>query len=446
VGNEKDYIATRVSYALDLMGPSLAVNSACSSALAAVAQAAQALLTGQADMALAGGAALTFPGHGYLYEEGLVNSTDGRVRPFDAAANGTVFGDAVGAVVLKREADALADDDNILATMLGFGMSNDGARKVGYAAPGVAGQRAAIDAALQMAAVDASTITYVECHATGTLIGDGIELRALGESYRAAGAVPAEGQPPWCAIGSVKGSIGHANAAAGVTGLIKTCLCLQRKQLVPTAHFERLNAKVVLAGTPFYVHEGGGAGGGAAPWPRRKGGGGGGGAPGSEVPRRAAVSSFGIGGTNVHCVLEEPPARADGVLVAAPRSHQLLTLSAKTPAALRRVAVQLASWLDDRAVGGAAPLPRVAHTLHLGREQYAHRLAVVVADRAEAADRLRDAAGARADSTPPYAPCTPLQSPHQPLSPLHSPVAPPLQASSPAQRPPAARARRPRCC
>ena len=143
MGNEKDYIATRVSYALDLMGPSLAVNSACSSALAAVAQAAQALLTGQADMALAGGAALTFPGHGYLYEEGLVNSTDGRVRPFDAAANGTVFGDAVGAVVLKREADALADDDNILATMLGFGMSNDGARKVGYAAPGVAGQRAA---------------------------------------------------------------------------------------------------------------------------------------------------------------------------------------------------------------------------------------------------------------------------------------------------------------
>ena len=271
VGNEKDYIATRVSYALDLMGPSLAVNSACSSALAAVAQAAQALLTGQADMALAGGAALTFPGYGYVYEEGLVNSTDGVVRPFDAAANGTVFGDAVGAVVLKREADALADDDNILATLLGFGMSNDGARKLGYAAPGVAGQRAAIDAALQMAAVDASTITYVECHATGTLIGDGIELRALGESYRAAGAVPAEGQPPWCAIGSVKGSIGHANAAAGVTGLIKACLCLQRKQLVPTAHFEQLNAKVALAGTPFYVHEGGGAGGGAAPWPRRKG-------------------------------------------------------------------------------------------------------------------------------------------------------------------------------
>ena len=198
VGNEKDYIATRVSYALDLMGPSLAVNSACSSALAAVAQAAQALLTGQADMALAGGAALTFPGYGYVYEEGLVNSTDGVVRPFDAAANGTVFGDAVGAVVLKREADALADDDNIVATLLGFGMSNDGARKLGYAAPGVAGQRAAIDAALQMAAVDASTITYVECHATGTLIGDGIELRALGESYRAAGAVPAEGQPPWC--------------------------------------------------------------------------------------------------------------------------------------------------------------------------------------------------------------------------------------------------------
>ena len=413
MGNEKDYIATRVSYALDLMGPSLAVNSACSSALAAVAQAAQALLTGQADMALAGGAALTFPGHGYLYEEGLVNSTDGRVRPFDAAANGTVFGDAVGAVVLKREADALADDDNILATMLGFGMSNDGARKVGYAAPGVAGQRAAIDAALQMAAVDASTITYVECHATGTLIGDGVELRALGESYRAAGAVPAEGQPPWCAIGSVKGSIGHANAAAGVTGLIKACLCLQRKQLVPTAHYEQLNAKVVLAGTPFYVHEGGGAGdgagGGGAPWPRRKGDGG---APGSEVPRRAAVSSFGIGGTNVHCVLEEPPARADGVLVAAPRSHQLLTLSAKTPAALRRVAVRLASWLDDRAAGGAAPLPRVAHTLHLGREQYAHRLAVVVANRAEAADRLRDAAGARADSTPPHAPCTPLTTPY----------------------------------
>ena len=383
VGNEKDYIATRVSYALDVLGPSLSVNSACSSALSAVAQAAQALVTDQADMSVAGGAALTFPGHGYLYEEGLVNSTDGKVRPFDADANGTVFGDAVGAVVMKRLADARRDGDNILASILGFGMSNDGARKAGYAAPGIAGQRAAIAAAFKMAGVTADTLSYVECHATGTLIGDGIELRALAEAHKAAGAAPADAGA-YCAIGSHKGNIGHANAAAGVVGLIKLAMCLDKRTLVPTAHYAKLNTKVVLDGTPFYVHEGG-----AQPWKREPLAG-----SGYDGPRRAGVSSFGIGGTNVHMVLEEAPddVPSDGVYAAHPRSHHLLTLSAKTPAALKRAAAELAAWLDDNKEDAAVPLARVAHTLHVGREQYAHRLAVAATDAADGAAKLREAA------------------------------------------------------
>merc|ERR1719502_527697 len=173
VGSEKDYISTRVSYALDLMGPSLAVNSACSSALAAIAQACATLTSGQADMAIGGGTALTFPGTGYLYEQGLVNSIDGKVRPFDADAHGTVFGDAVGAVVIKRLSEAKADDDNVLAVIRGCGLSNDGSRKVGYAAPGVAGQKAAIVDAMRAAQVSSDEVSYVECHATGTLVGDG---------------------------------------------------------------------------------------------------------------------------------------------------------------------------------------------------------------------------------------------------------------------------------
>ena len=375
VGNEKDYISTRVSYALDLMGPSLSVNSACSSALSAVAQAGASLLADQADMAIGGGAALSFPSHGYLFEEGLVNSVDGKVRPFDAAAHGTVFGDAVGAVVLKRLADAVADDDFIYCVVRGFGLANDGARKAGYAAPGVAGQVAAVSAALRMAGVSASTISYVECHATGTLVGDGIELRALSDAFAAHGS--GDGGVGYCAIGSVKGNIGHANAAAGVTGLIKAAMCLSKSTLVPTANYRNLNEKVVLQGGPFYVHEGG-----SKPWEHSEG-----------APRRAGVSSFGIGGSNAHFVLEEAPSRnaaalPAGVLAPAKRPLHVVSLSAKSRGALRRAANALAAHLTT----SPASLSRVAHTLHLGRESFPQRLSIVAANAAQAVERLFSAA------------------------------------------------------
>lgn len=212
------------------MGPSLAVNSACSGALSAVAQACSSLLAHQADMALAGGSALTFPNHGFLFEAGFLNSIDGTVRPFDARACGTVFGDGVAAVVLRRLTDAIAADDHVLSIIRGCGITSDGSRKAGYAAPGIAGQVAAVIAAHESAGVSSSEVSYVECHATGTLVGDGIELRALTQAFSA--STPAVSAAR-CAIGSIKGNIGHANAAAGVTGLIKASLCLSHRTLVP---------------------------------------------------------------------------------------------------------------------------------------------------------------------------------------------------------------------
>lgn len=396
VGSEKDYIATRVSYALDLMGPSLAINSACSSALSAVAQACASLVSRQSDMAIAGGSSLTFPGKGYLFEQGLVSSIDGKVRPFDAQAHGTVFGDSVGAVILKRLHEAIADDDNVLAIIRGCGVTNDGARKAGYAAPGVAGQAAAVVAALEMAGIASNEVTYVECHATGTLVGDGIELRALTEAYAATATAKHVGH---CAIGSIKGNIGHANAAAGITGLIKTALCLSRRTLVPTAHFNALNAKVDLAGGPFFV---GCAKGQPEAWA----------APAHGGSRLAGLSSFGIGGSNVHMVLEEPPPlpnapNADEPHAIAPcvRATHVITISAKSAGSLGRLADRLATFLAADAAAsegvvservrpspGRASLGRVAHTLHLGRETFAHRAVVVASTAAQAVEQLRAAA------------------------------------------------------
>ncbi|CAG7606167.1 Alpha/beta fold hydrolase [Actinacidiphila bryophytorum] len=298
IGNEKDYIATRVAYLLDLGGPAATVTSACSSALVAVAQAAQALASGQCDMALAGASSLNFPNFGYRYEEGLVGSPDGRVRPFDQAADGTLFGDAVGAVVLKRLEDAVADGDHVWAVLAGYGVSNDGRRKAGYTAPSARAQEQCISDAIGMAGVGSEQISYVECHATATHVGDAIEVSGLSSAFarhraEAAGA-PGAGE---CALGSVKGNIGHANCAAGITGFIKTVLCLHHRELVPTVHFEAVNPKLVdfidADGSPFTVqtrHE---------PWS----------VPAGRLPRRAGVSSFGIGGTNAHVVLEEFPQR-----------------------------------------------------------------------------------------------------------------------------------------
>lgn len=387
IGNEKDYIATRVAYLMDLGGPAVTVTSACSSALVAVAQAAQAVMSGQCDMAIAGGSAINFPNFGYCYEDGLVGSRDGRVRPFDAEAGGTLFGDGVGAVVLKRLDDALADGDTVWAVLSGFGLSNDGRLKAGYAAPNAAAQTRAIVDAMTMAGIAAEQISYVECHATATHVGDAIELKGLRDAFLATRAGDAFA-PGSCVIGSVKGNIGHANCAAGITGLIKTVLALHHRRLPATVNFVDLNPKLVdfvdTDGTPFTIAAE------TRQWAVVD--------PATQLPRRAGVSSFGIGGTNAHVVLEEaPPALppseatipdASGGFV---RARHILTVSARTPGALAANLRNLAAHLRRL---DAAGLACAVHTLHTAREAHPLRLACVVdADPVAAAGALVAAVG-----------------------------------------------------
>ncbi|WP_040726469.1 type I polyketide synthase [Nocardiopsis chromatogenes] len=383
IGNEKDYIATRASYLLDLGGPAVTVTSACSSALVAVAEAAQSIVMGQCDMAVAGASAINFPNFGYRYEDGLVGSEDGRVRPFDEAASGTLFGDSVGAVVLKRLDAALEDGDHVWAVLTGFGVSNDGRRKAGYTAPSARAQAQCISDAIAMAGIGSESISYVECHATATHIGDAIEISGLRSAFDEhsgghAGSVPAGG----CAIGSVKGNIGHANCAAGITGFIKTVLCLYHRTLVPTVHFQTLNPKLVglvdSADSPFSVQET------CREWDVA--------APGVQLPRRAGVSSFGIGGTNAHVVLEEAPeaprAGPEDLSGDRTRSLHLVTVSARSADALRRnseALVERLQELPDEEVGPAV------RALHLTREAHPLRTGAVVGADGSGLDGLRGA-------------------------------------------------------
>ena len=309
IGNDKDFLATRVSYKLNLRGPSFSVQTACSTSLVAVHLACESLLTHQCDMALAGGVSVTFPQRtGYLYQEGMILSPDGLVRPFDAKGGGIRAGEGVGLVVLKRLQDAIADGDNIRAVILGTAINNDGAQKVGYTAPSVDGQAEAIATAQSIAEVDPATITYIEAHGTSTPIGDPIEVAALTKVFRAH-----TDAREYCAIGSVKSNIGHLDAAAGVAGLIKTVLSLEHGEIAPSLHFETPNPQIDFAASPFFVNTQ------LRPWDAAGG------------VRRAGVSSFGIGGTNAHAVLEEAPPVTES---ASPQSEQLLVLSARTPAAL----------------------------------------------------------------------------------------------------------------
>ncbi|HEV2845117.1 MAG TPA: polyketide synthase, partial [Thermoanaerobaculia bacterium] len=282
LATDKDHLATRVSYKLDLKGPSLTVQTACSSSLVAVDLARQSLLAYGCDMALAGGVTVAVPHRaGYLYQEGGILSPDGRCRAFDERAAGTLFGSGVGIVVLKRLRDALADGDSIRAVIKGSAVNNDGALKVGYTAPGVEGQAAVIAMAQGVAGVHPETIAYVEAHGTGTPLGDQIEIEALTQAFRAGTA-----RRGFCAIGSVKASIGHLETAAGVAGLIKTVLALEHAEIPPSLNCERPNPGIDFTASPFYVNTS------LRPWTAGPG------------PRRAGVSSFGMGGTNAHVVLE----------------------------------------------------------------------------------------------------------------------------------------------
>lgn len=356
LANDKDFLSTRVSYKLNLRGPSVNVNTACSTSLVAVHLACLSLLGGECDMALAGSAHVRVPQvEGYLHQDGMIFSPDGHCRPFDADARGTVIGSGVGVVVLRRLQDALAHGDLIRAVIKGSAINNDGARKAGYAAPSAAGQAAVIATAQRVADCPPETIGYVEAHGTGTALGDPIEVAALNEAFSSCALAPGS-----CPLGSVKSNIGHLDAAAGMAGLIKAVLMLEHGHLVPSLNFKEPNPNIDFAGGPFYVNTE------LTEWPNR------------PWPRRAGVSSFGIGGTNAHVVLEQAPPREPSQ---AARGPQLLIISADTPAALQRAGNALARHLRV----SAANLRDAATTLALGRREYRHRMALVAEETGDAA-------------------------------------------------------------
>ncbi|WP_330478640.1 phosphopantetheine-binding protein [Streptomyces platensis] len=361
ITNDKDFAATRTSYKLNLRGPSVSVNTACSTSLVAVHQACLALLSGDCTMALAGAAHIQAEQReGYLHQEGMIFSPDGHCRAFDAKAQGTVIGNGVGVVVLKRLTDALEDGDSIHAVIKGTAVNNDGAGKTGYTAPSVDGQSAVIAEAQAIADCLPQTISYVEAHGTATPLGDPIEIAALNQAFGRDGGGPDRES---CVIGSVKTNVGHLDTAAGMAGLIKTVLMLRHRTLVPSLYFESPNPEINFAAGPFHV------GTETREWPA------------GATPRRAGVSSFGIGGTNAHVIVEEPPVRpeAPDSRAAGPR---LLVLSARTPAALDAASANLARHLRQHR---DLDLASVAHTLATGRRLHAHRRALVAADPRDAA-------------------------------------------------------------
>jgi phthiocerol/phenolphthiocerol synthesis type-I polyketide synthase E len=368
--NDKDFVPTRIAYALNLKGPGVDIGTACSSSLVSTHFACQHLLTYQSDMVLVGGITVHLPQKtGHVHEEGTAYSPDGHCRPFDATPSGLVDGNGMAAVVLKRLEDALADGDRVYAVIKGTAINNDGGAKVGYAAPSVQGQAEVIVEAQAVAGVHPDTIAYVEAHGTATPLGDPIEVAALTQAFR----VGTEGKG-YCGLGSVKSNIGHVDKAAGLAGLIKTVLAMEHGAIPPSLHFQAPNPRLDLAQSPFYVVDR------LRPWPG-----------GGQMPRRAGVSSFGVGGTNAHAIIEEAPARLPG---SAARPVKIVTVSAKTEPALAEAAENLAAYLDRRPEGRSTEqagldFADVCHTLHRGRRAYAHRLAFACESVAEAVAGLR---------------------------------------------------------
>lgn len=365
ISNDKDYLATRVAYQLNLRGPSVAVQSACSTSLVAIAQACESLVARSCDMAISGGVTATFPQEqGYLHTEDSIISPDGTCRTFDADARGTVFGDGVGAVVLKRLEDAIADRDEIYAVVKGWGVNNDGGDKNGYTAPSVSGQSTAIRLAHQRAGITADTISYVEAHGTGTLVGDPIEVQALTEAFR-----ETTDKKQFCRIASLKTNVGHLDVAAGVTSVIKTSMALKHRQIPPMLHFKSPNPKIDFQNSPFICNTE------LTDWQTE------------SLPRRAGVSSFGVGGTNAHLILEEAPATQP---TKTGRRNHLIRLSAKSPRALDEMTNDLANHLEQHK---SVSFPDAAYTLQVGRQSFRYKRFVVAADPAEAATKLRSRSG-----------------------------------------------------
>ncbi len=361
LANEKDFLTTRAAYKLNLKGPAVSVNTACSTSLVAIIQACQALSSYQCDMALAGGISMTTPQNsGYVAQEGSMLSGNGHCRPFDASAQGTMFNNGAGLVVLKRLEDALHEGDRIYAVIRGSGINNDGADKVSFTAPSVDGQAEAIAMAQAYANFHPETISYIEAHGTATPLGDPIEIEALTQAFRVH-----TNAKQFCAIGSLKSNVGHLVAAAGVAGLIKTALALHYKKIPPSLNFEAPNPKIDFANSPFYVNTK------LAEWSE------------GETPRRAGVSSFGVGGTNAHIVLEEAPQITNS---GASRPQQLLLLSAKTNKALE---VATANLLQHLQYNAEINLADVAYTLQRGRKAFNYRRSVVCHDITDAIAALQ---------------------------------------------------------
>ena len=361
LGNHPDYLPMRVSFKLNLTGPSYAIQTSCSTSLVAVHVACQSLLNYECDIALAGGISILDmqPKSGYIYQEDGVLSPDGHCRAFDAKAKGTIFGSGVGIVVLKRLKEALADGDCIHAVIKGSAVNNDGSLKAGFTAPSVEGQVEVIAEAIAAAGVEAETITYVETHGTGTPLGDPIEIKALTKAFRTSTR-----KQGFCAIGSVKTNVGHLDAAAGIAGLIKTILALKHKQIPPSLHFEQPNPQIDFANSPFYVNNT------LSEWKT------------GRIPRRAGITSLGFGGTNAHVILEEAPS----IEASNPgRTHKLLILSAKTSSALETATVNLANYLEQYP---ELNLADVAYTLAVGRQTFNHRRILVCHDIEDAVKTL----------------------------------------------------------
>ncbi len=367
ISNDKDFLPTRVAYKLNLTGPAVNVQTACSTSLVAVHVACQSLLNGECDIALAGGVTLGIPQKiGYLHQEGMILSPDGHCRAFDAKAQGTIAGSGAGIVVLKRLKDAIADRDYIHAIIKGSAINNDGAMKVGFTAPSVSGQAAVIGEAQAIAGVDAETITYIEAHGTATPLGDPIEIAALTQAFN-----QSTDKKGFCAIGSLKTNLGHLDTAAGVAGLIKTVLALQHKMLPPSLHYQTPNPKIDFANSPFYVNTT------LTEWKT------------DNVPRRAGVSSFGMGGTNAHVILEESPIQFKIQNSKFKNKYLVLCLSAKTENSLEKATANLITHLKQHP---ELNLGDVAYTLNSGRRGFNHRRMLICQDLEDAVKGLSNLA------------------------------------------------------
>lgn len=364
--NDKDYFSTRISYKLNLKGPSYSIQTACSTSLTAINLACESLLLNSSDMVLTGGVSVMLPQKtGYIYQDGMIMSEDGHCRVFDEQSNGTVFSDGIGLVVLKKLSRAIEDQDHIYAVIKSVAVNNDGNRKVSYTAPSIIGQAEVIQKACQKAGVSPDTITYVETHGTGTRIGDPIEIEGLKTAY------PSKYENT-CAIGSLKSNMGHLDAAAGVAGVIKVAMAMQNHKIPATINYVNKNKEIHFEGSPFYINTE------TIPWKQLED------LQGNKVPRRAGISSFGFGGTNAHAILEEPPKVKRGK-IDIERETKLIVLSAKTQNALERMVINLKNYLVQNP---EVSLSDMAYTLQVGRKEFGWRAAFCASSASELVKQL----------------------------------------------------------